>query len=237
MDIAKANWKVGQAKAEKAIDENTGSYFESEDNILTIDLGEETSLKGFTYTPMQARYPSGFITNFIFEVSADGQSWKKVASGEFSNIVNSPIEQIIRFDEVKTKFIRLKTTDNQCVCTFLSNRIQIKNPWKKSISKGFTTILINNYLSLFAFIYSVMCCSGSKCHVSQSRVLCRSRSHRCSISHIHIWYGMQLMITIEHGRFWIFAHSYATHFVNIQAWHTMIITHGDIGVTSLLKHF
>lgn len=108
VDIAKANWKASQAKGDKAIDENAGSYFESEENILTIDLGEEKSLKGFTYMPMQSRYPSGFITNFIFEVSADGQSWKKVASGEFSNIVNSPIEQIVRFDDVKAKFIRLK---------------------------------------------------------------------------------------------------------------------------------
>ncbi len=108
VDLAKANWKVIQAKGEKAIDENSGSYFESEENSLTIDLGEETSLKGFTYMPMQARYPSGFITNYVFEVSTNGNSWKQVASGEFSNIVNSPIEQIVRFAEVKSRFIRLK---------------------------------------------------------------------------------------------------------------------------------
>ena len=110
VDVAKTNWKASESKAERTIDEKSGSYFESENNSLTIDLGEDLLLKGFTYMPMQARYPSGFITNFTFEVSENGNSWKQVASGEFSNIVNSPIEQIIRFDEVNARFIRLKAT-------------------------------------------------------------------------------------------------------------------------------
>ncbi|MDR7128414.1 alpha-L-fucosidase [Algoriphagus sp. 4150] len=110
VDIAKSRWKVSQAKGELAIDENPESYFESGDNNLTIDLGEELTIKGFTYMPMQGRYPKGFITNFIFEVSTNGNSWKQAASGEFSNIVNSPIEQTIHFDEIKAKFIRLKAS-------------------------------------------------------------------------------------------------------------------------------
>tara|TARA_R110002020_G_scaffold32992_8_gene100994 strand:- start:122 stop:2170 length:2049 start_codon:yes stop_codon:yes gene_type:complete len=110
VDVAKTNWKASEAKAERTIDEMAGSYFESENNSLTIDLGEDLPLNGFTYMPMQARYPSGFITNFTFEVSENGNSWKQVASGEFSNIVNSPIEQIIRFDKVNARLIRLKAT-------------------------------------------------------------------------------------------------------------------------------
>ncbi|WP_192347367.1 alpha-L-fucosidase [Algoriphagus sp. Y33] len=110
VDIAKSNWKASQANGELAIDENPESYFESGDNNLTIDLGEELIIKGFTYMPMQGRYPKGFITNFIFEVSTNGNSWKQAASGEFSNIVNSPIEQTIRFDGVKAKFIRLRAS-------------------------------------------------------------------------------------------------------------------------------
>ncbi|MEP0710777.1 alpha-L-fucosidase [Algoriphagus sp.] len=108
VDVAKANWKVGQENAERAIDENSGSYFTSKDNSLTIDLGEAIAIKGFTYMPMQARYPSGFITNFTFEVSQDGKTFTTITSGEFSNIVNSPIEQSIRFEELKARFIRLK---------------------------------------------------------------------------------------------------------------------------------
>lgn len=110
VDRAKTNWKVGQERGERAIDENPGTYYGSKDNSLTVDLGEELALKGFTYTPMQARYPNGFITHFTFEVSADGKNFKVVASGEFSNIVNSPVEQIVRFDEVQARYIRLKAT-------------------------------------------------------------------------------------------------------------------------------
>ena len=43
-------------------------------------------------------------------MSQNGKSWSKVSAGEFSNIVNSPVEQTIRFDEVKAKFIRLKAS-------------------------------------------------------------------------------------------------------------------------------
>jgi len=110
VDLSKAKW-IGTIKQSiKAIDENAESYFTSEDNSITVDLGEPVSLKGFTYLPMQGRYPSGFITNYVFEVSVDGKSWRQVAAGEFSNIVNSPVEQTIRFDEVKSKFIRLKAS-------------------------------------------------------------------------------------------------------------------------------
>jgi alpha-L-fucosidase len=63
---------------------------------------------------MQARYPSGFISQYVFEISLDGKIWKEVAKGEFSNIQNSPTVQIIRFDPVDARFIKLKaikTTD------------------------------------------------------------------------------------------------------------------------------
>ena len=109
-DLAKGNWKFisSDSNAIRAIDELSNSYWTSSTNDLRIDLGQEVDLKGFTYLPMQARYPSGYIADYAFEVSADGKSWKRIAEGEFSNIQNSPIEQIIRFDAVKARFVRLK---------------------------------------------------------------------------------------------------------------------------------
>ncbi|SIN99276.1 alpha-L-fucosidase [Algoriphagus halophilus] len=110
LDLPKGTWKAIGDEDAKAIDENTYTYFTSKNGRLTIDLGESVEIQGFSYMPMQARYPSGIITNFEFQVSIDGNSWKTVASGEFSNIVNSPIEQLVRFDPVNAKFIRLKAS-------------------------------------------------------------------------------------------------------------------------------
>jgi alpha-L-fucosidase len=71
-------------------------------------------LTGFTYLPMQARYPSGYIAEYAFEVSQDGKIWKEVARGEFSNIKNSPVEQVIRITPISANWVKLKalkTTD------------------------------------------------------------------------------------------------------------------------------
>ena len=109
-DLAKGSWKVisSDTIAIRAVDERANSYWTSKTNDLTIDLGQEVDLKGFTYLPMQARYPSGYIADYALEVSGDGKSWKRVTQGEFSNIKNSPIEQIIKIDATKARFVRLK---------------------------------------------------------------------------------------------------------------------------------
>ena len=108
LDLPKGDWKPLEADAEKAIDENSGSFWTSPIGLLSLDLGSNIDLKGFSYLPMQDRYPSGFISNYSVEISADGKSWKEIAAGEFSNIVNSPIEQQVRFESISARFIRLK---------------------------------------------------------------------------------------------------------------------------------
>jgi alpha-L-fucosidase len=115
-DLAKGSWNVisSDTLAGRAIDERADSYWTSPTGDLTIDLGQEVELKGFTYLPMQARYPSGYIAEYALEVSGDGKNWKRVTQGEFSNIQNSPIEQVIRLDSQLTRYIKLKalkTTD------------------------------------------------------------------------------------------------------------------------------
>lgn len=109
-DLAKGSWKVisSDTLAIRSIDERATSYWTSTTNDLTIDLGQDVNLKGFTYLPMQARYPSGYIADYSLEISGDGKSWKRVTQGEFPNIQNSPIEQIIKMDAVKARFVRLK---------------------------------------------------------------------------------------------------------------------------------
>ncbi len=120
--LAKGSWKVisPDTLASRAIDELPNSYWTSKTNDLTIDLGQEVDLKGFTYLPMQARYPSGYIAEYALEISSDGRGWKRVTQGEFSNIQNSPIEQIIKIDATKARFVRLKAlrTVNGSAATF-----------------------------------------------------------------------------------------------------------------------
>jgi alpha-L-fucosidase len=114
LDLAKAKWTTSNPDSEKAIDENPATFWTSTENELILDLGENYHLKGFTYFPMQARYPSGFIQNYEFQISTDGKIWASVAKGEFANIANNPIPQEVRFDSVEARFIRLKaikTTD------------------------------------------------------------------------------------------------------------------------------
>jgi len=115
-DLAKGNWKSisSDSNAVRAIDEKSQTFWTSSNNEFVLDLGSEVELFGFTYLPMQARYPSGFIAQYAIEVSIDGKIWKEVTQGEFSNIQNSPTEQIIRVEKVEARFIKLKaikTTD------------------------------------------------------------------------------------------------------------------------------
>ncbi|MCB0855115.1 MAG: alpha-L-fucosidase, partial [Bacteroidetes bacterium] len=114
-DISAANWKVisSDEKAVNAIDGNSSSYWTAPSNPgeIVIDLGEQKDLRGFTYLPMQARWISGFIKEYEFWISRDNQTWTKAASGEFANILNSPILQRVAFDEQKARYIKLKAVN------------------------------------------------------------------------------------------------------------------------------
>jgi len=110
LDLVKGNWKVlsSDPKAQAAIDELPNTYWTSPSNALELDLGEKVSLQGLRYLPMQARYPSGFIADYVLEGSLDGSTWVLLAKGEFANIQNNPIEQLIRFAPQQLRFVRLK---------------------------------------------------------------------------------------------------------------------------------
>lgn len=118
-DFSKKDWTVvevssGQiAQASKMIDDNHQTFWATDGGVKTpqevvIDLGKEHNLQGFTYWPMQGRWPYGIITDYEFFVSRDNKNWKQVASGEFSNIINNPIEQSVKFTPVRGRFIKLK---------------------------------------------------------------------------------------------------------------------------------
>ena len=118
-DISKKNWRVlkvssGEiSKATRIIDDNPNSSWASDENKgksneIVIDLGDVYKLSGFTYMPMQGRWPSGIISHYEFLVSTDNKRWTSVTNGEFGNIKNNPIEQTVKFNGTNGRYIKLR---------------------------------------------------------------------------------------------------------------------------------
>jgi len=120
--IAKTNWKIlafdgekdDQTVASNAIDGDPKTYWVSsatskiKNHHIVIDLQEEINVTGFGYLPPELG-SEGTIFEYAFYLSIDGKNWgETVSSGEFSNIENNPITQIIKFDKaIRTKYIKL----------------------------------------------------------------------------------------------------------------------------------
>ncbi len=125
-DIPKKNWRVlnENEDAEKIIDADRNSVWTREGALpqeVVVDLGATYNLTGFTYLPQQNRWPEGVIADYEFLVSENGETWKKVSEGEFSNIKNNPIEQRIEFKSTKAryfKFIGKRSADDSGVMGF-----------------------------------------------------------------------------------------------------------------------
>ncbi|WP_439183346.1 alpha-L-fucosidase [Carboxylicivirga taeanensis] len=126
-DICTKKWKVVNVSAQTeqfgadfAIDGNPatmwhtpwGDQVKAHPHFITIDLGEQLNLKGFSYTPRSDHNKSGTIFKYAFYVSTDGKNWTPViAKGEFSNIKNNPVKQDVRFNSSHpARFIKLQST-------------------------------------------------------------------------------------------------------------------------------
>lgn len=114
-DISKKNWKVttrqGTPITDQTIDDNVLTNWSANKHMLSnykIDIGKATDIKGFTYTPTQGRWISGVITHYTFYGSTNGENWKKLSEGEFSNIIANPIKQKVVFQKAtRVKYIKL----------------------------------------------------------------------------------------------------------------------------------
>jgi alpha-L-fucosidase len=102
--VIKAGWKVlqmpeaEQKAAEKAIDDNTSTFFVSADGSskeFAVDMGESHQIKAFAYLPRQDKQSVGIVSKYRFSVSDNGTDWKQVAEGEFSNIKSNPVLQTV----------------------------------------------------------------------------------------------------------------------------------------------
>jgi len=91
------------ALARRLFDGNDYStyYLSVNKNTIEIHLKEKMKICGFRYTPDQSRDANQHISNY--QLYVDGVL---ASEGEFSNIVNNPIEQTIRFDAVEGRNVK-----------------------------------------------------------------------------------------------------------------------------------
>ena len=80
--------------------------FFSNPTQMLIDWDTEQTITSFRYLPPQES-KDGTVTHYTLWASTDWSNWTKLASGEFSNIVNNPIWQTIKFQPVKARILKL----------------------------------------------------------------------------------------------------------------------------------
>ena len=80
-------------------------FFSSPRQII-IDWDREQTVTSFRYLPPQES-KDGTITHYTLWGSTDWKNWTKIASGEFSNIVNNPIWQTIKLNPTKVRILKL----------------------------------------------------------------------------------------------------------------------------------
>ncbi|MGX1930937.1 alpha-L-fucosidase [Flagellimonas sp. 2504JD4-2] len=118
-DVSKKDWKVESVssgkidEAIKLIDDDPRTFWATDKDgslpqEVVIDLGKQYTLSGFSYWPIQERWSFGIIMEYEFLTSNNNTNWNRVSKGEFSNVVNNPIEQTIRFAPSTGRFIKLR---------------------------------------------------------------------------------------------------------------------------------
>ncbi len=115
-DIAPTKWSVVLPEGrgiDRAIDGNphSATTLPEKQTAVTVNLGEELTFQGFSYTPVNGS--TGNIYRYNFYVSKDGKKWDKVKNNaSFDNIQNNPVPQFVRFEQsVKAGFIKLEAVE------------------------------------------------------------------------------------------------------------------------------
>jgi alpha-L-fucosidase len=119
-DIVRTNWKiigVSDEKVNAIIDGNSSTAWHQNSNIklpadLVIDLGKEENLIGFKYLPDQSLWGGGLISQYRFFISTNGNDWKLLSEGEFSNIKNNPLWQTKMITATRARYIKLSALKN-----------------------------------------------------------------------------------------------------------------------------
>lgn len=119
----KTNWKASvsgssataQLELKNSIDNNKSTYFETKSsNYIDFDFGKSLVFSAVGYLPGQDGTATGAIEKYELFSSEDGESWVKIATGEFSNIKANPILQRITLAAKTTaRYLRLQNSENR----------------------------------------------------------------------------------------------------------------------------
>ena len=109
-DIPTTSFKVSfpyDQMTRRMFDDNgyTLYYLTENKPYIEIYLNEKVKFSGIRYLPSQARDADQHIANY--EIFVNG---KLVNSGEFSNISNNPVEQVVRFAPIEGENLRFVAT-------------------------------------------------------------------------------------------------------------------------------
>ncbi|MCD8193705.1 MAG: discoidin domain-containing protein, partial [Tannerellaceae bacterium] len=119
-EYKKEGWKVispnSPLNTEKAIDGDESTFWQAASEVLPqeliIDMGTTQFVNGITYLPRQDRKREGIITWYRFYVSTDGNTWQRIAEGEFSNIAANPLKQrIILEHPVRARYLKMEAVE------------------------------------------------------------------------------------------------------------------------------
>ncbi len=113
LDLPKEYYQTSSSN--KIFDGNTNSVvYHDVDEPIIITFKEEHDISGFRYTPNQMRDASRHIVDYEFYVDD-----VLIKESSFGNIKNNPIEQVVKFENIKgkeVKFVPKSNTDNAKNC-------------------------------------------------------------------------------------------------------------------------
>ncbi|MBR2052255.1 MAG: alpha-L-fucosidase [Bacteroidales bacterium] len=113
LDLPKEYYQTSSSN--KIFDGNTNSVvYHDVDEPIIITFKEEHDISGFRYTPNQMRDASRHIVDYEFYVDD-----VLIKESSFGNIKNNPIEQVVKFENIKgkeVKFVPKSNTDKAKNC-------------------------------------------------------------------------------------------------------------------------
>jgi alpha-L-fucosidase len=110
-DVNPLLWQSAGCDASQAYDTDPTTAWQSDSlTPITIDMGNEMEIRGFSYTPLIGGDLRGTIFKYRFYTSTDGKEWTLCnTSGEFSNIMHNPTPQFVYFNQTYTaRYFRLE---------------------------------------------------------------------------------------------------------------------------------